>query len=86
MRINSTSKTKKIRVIKKNCKEKFIRLFSLGLNPHSKGLNFSASAQVLKASSRITSIKTWANKSLIVVTDANIIIMGLLENKVDHQA
>lgn len=37
------SKTKKIRVTKKNRKDKGIRLSFIVENPHSKGLNFSRS-------------------------------------------
>jgi len=44
---NSMSKIRKIRVIKKNCKEKLERLLALGLNPHSKGLIFSMSMLIL---------------------------------------
>lgn len=39
----STSKIKKITVIKKKCKEKGIRAEDLGSNPHSKGEHFSRS-------------------------------------------
>jgi len=41
MRTNSTSKTKKINVIRKNRIEKGIRALNLGEKPHSKGLFFS---------------------------------------------
>lgn len=37
----STSKIKKIIVIRKKCKEKGIRAIDLGSNPHSKGEHFS---------------------------------------------
>lgn len=37
----STSKIKKIIVIKKKCKEKGIRAIDFGSNPHSKGEHFS---------------------------------------------
>lgn len=62
-------------MIKKNCKEKFIRLFSLGLKPHSKGLNFSASVKVLSVVKPIKSSKTQVSKNLAVATEANIIIV-----------
>lgn len=39
----STSKIKKITVIKKKCKEKGIRADDLGSNPHSNGDDFSRS-------------------------------------------
>lgn len=42
----STSKIKKITVIKKKCKEKGIRAEDLGSNPHSKGDDFSRSENV----------------------------------------
>ena len=41
MRINSTSKIKKTKVTRKNCKEKLLDVFFWGINPHSNGLNFS---------------------------------------------
>jgi hypothetical protein len=41
--VSSTSKIKKIKETKKNCKENDCRLFSHGENPHSKGLSFSSS-------------------------------------------
>ena len=40
---SSTSKTKKIKATKKNRKENGIRGNVFGVNPHSKGLNFSRS-------------------------------------------
>jgi len=40
-RINSTSKIKNIKAIEKNWIEKGVRIIILGLNPHSKGLDFS---------------------------------------------
>ena len=40
---NSTSKTKKIRAIRKNRRVKGKRALNLGVNPHSKGLIFSRS-------------------------------------------
>merc|ERR1711872_113152 len=40
---NSTSKTKKIRAIRKNRKVKGKRALNLGVTPHSKGLIFSRS-------------------------------------------
>ena len=43
IKINSTSKIKKIKATKKNWIEKDWRLFSHGVNPHSKGLCFSFS-------------------------------------------
>lgn len=45
IKINSTSKIKKIIEIRKNRIEKGIRAENLGVNPHSKGLNFSRSAE-----------------------------------------
>lgn len=42
----STSKIKKITVIKKKCKEKGIRAEEFGSNPHSKGEHFSRSINV----------------------------------------
>lgn len=44
--VNSTSKIKKIIVIKKKCKENGRREEVLGSNPHSKGLDFSRSIVV----------------------------------------
>lgn len=40
---NSTSKTKKIKVTRKKCREKEERLFLVGRNPHSKGLSLTLS-------------------------------------------
>lgn len=42
---NSTSKIKKIKVIRKNWRDKVWRLFSQGENPHSKGDNFRESTE-----------------------------------------
>ena len=74
IKINSTSKIRKINVTKKNCNEKLIRLFDLGLNPHSNGLIFSESIldfiEILKISNIITLVKVILLKNII----ANIII------------
>jgi hypothetical protein len=43
IKINSISKIRKIRVSKKNCREKKNRLFILGSNPHSNGLSLAKS-------------------------------------------
>lgn len=43
IRAISTSKIKKITVIRKKCKEKGIRAEDLGSNPHSNGEHFSRS-------------------------------------------
>lgn len=48
IKINSTSKIKKIIVIKKKRIEKGKRAEYLGVNPHSKGLAFSRSLEDLK--------------------------------------
>lgn len=45
----STSKIKKITVIKKKCNEKGIRADDLGSNPHSNGDDFSRSEKVFFA-------------------------------------
>ena len=58
----------------KNCKEKFMRLFNLGLKPHSKGLSFSESTGALKAKSKIKVDKRLAIASAINAKEANIII------------
>lgn len=46
IKINSTSKIKKINAIKKNRIEKGRRAEYLGVNPHSKGLIFSRSCSI----------------------------------------
>lgn len=46
IRAISTSKIKKITVIKKKCKENGIRAEDLGSNPHSNGEHFSRSEKV----------------------------------------
>jgi len=43
IKISSISKIKKIKVRRKNCKEKAVRLLVFEEKPHSKGLNFSRS-------------------------------------------
>lgn len=58
MRINSTSKIKKIIVIKKNRREKGSRAKDLGVNPHSKGLSFSRSTLSLNLKIDPKSVKT----------------------------
>ena len=78
IRINSTSKIKKIKVTRKNWIEKVIRLFALGLNPHSNGLIFSRSNLLFLESKKIALIKTTAKQKLNSTIWANI---NILKNK-----
>lgn len=63
----STSKIKKIIVIKKKCKEKGIRADDLGSNPHSNGEHFSRSM----------------NDFFERINDKNIIILEIIKIKND---
>lgn len=68
----STSKIKKITVIKKKCKENGIRADDLGSNPHSKGEHFSRS------------INDFFDKIIdknIIMFEINIIIIKIFVNK-----
>lgn len=65
----STSKIKKIIVIKKNRIEKGIREDSIGSNPHSKGDLFSRSLLVFfdKVVAKIIIIKVMINVILVII-------------------
>lgn len=65
IKISSISKIRKIRVTKKNCKEKNTRLLCLGLKPHSNGLIFSKSKEDFVEIVKITSIKAKLKKNLV---------------------
>jgi len=75
IKISSTSKIRKISLTKKNCREKFIRLFNLGLKPHSNGLNFSLSRRVLQDKREIAVISSKVSKNLRITIKTNIIII-----------
>lgn len=69
----STSKIKKITVIRKKCKEKGIRADDLGSNPHSKGEHFSRS------------IKDFLDKIIdknIITLEINMIIEEIIRIKI----
>lgn len=67
----STSKIRKIIVIKKNCREKGMREEDLGSNPHSKGDLFSRSIIVF-LDKRVASIIT-INEIIIIIKEIIII-------------
>lgn len=69
----STSKIKKITVIKKKCKENGIRADDLGSNPHSNGEHFSRSINVF-----------FDNKidNIIKIFEIKIVIMEIIKIKV----
>lgn len=51
-----------------------MRLFNLGINPHSKGLSFSESTGALAAKRKIKKDKRVATNSLMLTIKANTII------------
>jgi hypothetical protein len=57
IRVNSTSKIKKITAIKKNCVENGRRAELIGSNPHSKGDGFSRSLNSFLAKIKFTAIR-----------------------------
>lgn len=69
----STSKIKKITVIKKKCKEKGIRAEDFGSNPHSKGEHFSRSEKVF--------LDKIMDKNIIIL-EINIIIKKIFVIKI----
>ena len=73
-KINSTSKIKKIRVTRKNWREKIDVFQKLGKKPHSKGLNFSLSQKVFANNSEKATITSPAIKALSPTRLINITI------------
>lgn len=74
IRINSTSKIRNTKVTKKNCKENGNLLCIFGENPHSKGLSFSASFQVLLKAPLKTTTTNSLRASLAQIISGNISI------------
>jgi hypothetical protein len=74
----STSKIKKITVIKKKCNEKGIRAEDLGSNPHSKGEDFSRS--IKDFFDKIIEINIIILAKIIKIIEINIIIIIIYIN------
>lgn len=81
MRINSMSKIKKIKVRRKNCKEKVVRLLVLDENPHSKGLSFSKSQVLFLDTKWITLYKTRIKRNPVDNNKANIRINKIADQQ-----
>ena len=69
IKVISTSKIKKITVIKKNCSEKGIRAEQIGSNPHSNGEGFSRSKDSFLAIRKLATMRAEG----IVTADRKII-------------
>ena len=77
IKISSISKIRKIRVSRKNCKEKLTRLLDFGENPHSNGLSFSLSSLVFIEKRLTTTPKSVIRNKLNPIKKANINIQQI---------
>ena len=65
-KVTSTSKIKKIIAIRKNCNERLDRIKFILSNPHSKGVTFSRSKEILELKIKETIIIKTLNNTKII--------------------
>ena len=83
-RINSTSKIRKIRAVRKNCIENVIRLANSGIKPHSKGLNFSSDTCDFIPSALANTKISKAKESIVKMESASINIYKIKLNTITN--